>query len=486
MNTTQSFGCTKFTGGLFLSLMMLASVDNAAAQSASFSTRTHPFLGNNHIAADFNVDGKADLAGTGVTSVSVMLNSGTGTFQPKIDYPAGDQTQDLAAGDFNGDGKTDLAVSMNSPTISLALLTGNGSGTFNAPITFPNTTGFDSPAIVALDLNKDGKLDVVLAHRMQCFTAPCTISRTISVMLGNGNNTFQPTQEIDVGTGMSRIAAGDFNRDGNVDLGIAGDSAQLYTLLGVGNGTFVKQPTIILVSGGTLGVDATDIDIGDFNRDTIQDLVVAIGLNGSRTAILIGTGNGTFQPPMIITDNTLSVPQYQTVADFNLDTFQDLAITFADGTRGLMEILNGKGDGTFQPPIYYLVPPPFSSIGGGVLVSGDFNTDGKPDIALQVVGASPGLDVLLNTTAGNPTDTVAIQRAEYIVSKAKLRVNATSTNNGAVLTCFVTSTNILIGTLKNNGGGKYSAQFSWPTNPQNITVRSSLGGEASRAVTVKQ
>jgi hypothetical protein len=95
------------------------------------------------------------------------------------------------------------------------------------------------------------------------------------------------------------------------------------------------------------------------------------------------------------------------------------------------------------------------------------------------------LDVLLNSTAGNPTDTVAIQRAEYIVSKAKLRVNATSTKSSAVLTCYVTSTNALIGTLTNNGGGKYSGEFSWPTSPQNITVRSSLGGQASRAVTVK-
>jgi hypothetical protein len=464
---------------------MIFLAGNAGAQSASFTTKTYPFLGNNQIAADFNGDGKADLAGTGGTSVSVMLNKGDGTFNPKIDYAAGDQTQDLAAGDFNGDGKTDLAVSMNSPAISLSLLTGNGNGTFNAPLTFPNTTGFDSPAIVATDLNNDGKLDVVLAHRIQCFTAPCTTSRTISVMLGNGNNTFQATQEIDVGTGMSRIAVGDFNRDGIKDLSISGDQAQVFTLLGVGNGTFVKQPTIILVSGGTIGVDATDIDIGDFNRDTIQDLVVAIGLNGSRTAILIGIGNGTFQSPQIITDSTLSVPQYTAVADFNLDTIQDLAIAFGDGTRGLFEILNGNGDGTFKGPVKYLVPPPFSSIGGGTLVASDFNNDGKSDIALQVLGASPALNVLLNSTPGNPTDTVAIQRAEYSVSKAKLRVNATSTNSSAVLTCYVTSTNTLIGTLTNNGGGKYSGQFSWPTNPQNITVRSSLGGQASRNVTVR-
>jgi hypothetical protein len=247
-------------------------------------------------------------------------------------------------------------------------------------------------------VNNDGKLDVVMAHAIACFTAPCTASRLISIMLGNGNGTFQPAQHMDVGTGMSRIAVGDFNLDGIRDLGIAGDSAQVYTLLGVGNGTFVQQPTIILVSENPLGVDGTDIDLGDFNLDAVQDLVVAIGLNGSRTAILLGNGNGTFGPPSIITDATLSVPQYQAVADYNLDGFQDLAIALADGTGGLMEILHGNGDGTFQGPIYYLVPPPLSSIGGGTLVAGHFNPDSKPDIALQVLGANPALKVLVNTS----------------------------------------------------------------------------------------
>ena len=70
----------------------------------------------------------------------------------------------------------------------------------------------------------------------------------------------------------------------------------------------MQQPTITLTAD-TLGVDGTDIDIADFNGDAIQDLVVAIGLNGSRTAILIGNGDGTFRPPLILTDPTLNVPR---------------------------------------------------------------------------------------------------------------------------------------------------------------------------------
>ncbi|MDV6343152.1 VCBS repeat-containing protein [Nitrosomonas sp. Is37] len=366
------FFYSTFFWTFILGMLVFAFAVNAATQSATFTTSTYPLLGNNHIAADFNGDGKLDLAGTGTNSAAIMLNNGDGTFQAKIGYPVGGQAQDLAAGDFNGDGHTDLVVTINTPEISLSLLTGNGNGTFNAPVNFPNTSGFDSPAIVATDLNNDGKLDVVIAHQIACFTAPCTVSRTIFVMLGNGNGTFQPTQEIDVGTGMSRIAVGDFNHDGIKDLGISGDRAQVYILIGVGNGTFVKQPTITLITGNTIGVDGTDIDVADFNGDTMQDLVVAIGLNGSRTAILIGNGDGTFQQPLIITDTTLSVPQYQAVADFNGDSFQDLAIALGNGTGGLMEILNGNGDGTFQAPTYYLVPPPASSIGGGIIIAGDF------------------------------------------------------------------------------------------------------------------
>ncbi|MEP6665913.1 MAG: FG-GAP-like repeat-containing protein, partial [Nocardioidaceae bacterium] len=134
-------------------------------------------------------------------------------------------------------------------------------------------------------------------------------------------------------------------------------------------------------------------------------LVVAIALNGSRTAILIGTGDGTFQQPLIITEPGLRVPQYQAVADYNGDGFQDLALSLGDGTAGLMEIRNGNGNGTFQPAVMYLVPPLKSSIGGFAIVSADLNGDTKADIALGIVGASTALAVLVNTTGSAPPPT---------------------------------------------------------------------------------
>ena len=666
---------------------------NASAQSANFTRTDYPSLGNNHIAADLNGDGILDLAGTGLNSAAVMLGNGDGTFRAKVNYPAGGQTQDLAAGDFNGDGRVDLVVSLNDPVFSLSLLTGNGDGTFKAPVNFDNTGAQeDSPAVVATDLDNDGRLDVVLAHAIACFVSPCVAARTITVMLGFGDGTFQLPFDIDVGTGMSRIAVSDFNRDGIKDLGIAGDNSQVYTLLGVGNGTFLKQPTITLTPD-TLFVDGSDIDVADLNGDTIDDLVVAIATNGSRTAILLGNGDGTFQPARILTEPGLRVPQYQVIADFNRDGFQDLALALANGTNGLFEILNGNGDGTFDAPLLYAVPPPLSSVGGGTLVTGDFNRDGRPDIALPIIGANPGLAGLVNSTGSvsvapaygsvtatpstvvggtstlitirlvagsvapangfsfsvsssnstvlqvpstvfmpggsssvrftattravtstqsinirirnnqlgrsnltvtvtppaptpmplsllsltlsatsvvggnslqgtvrlseaapsatvvtltsssvaasvpasvtvaagastanftvntttvtattsatiggtfngvtrsatltiNPanappppsTDTVRITRAEFESSKQTLRLEATSTSSTATLQVFVTATGQLLGTLANNGGGQYLAELRVATNPQNITVRSSLGGVASAAVAVK-
>lgn len=669
------------------------SIFQISAAAQNFSRTDYPLLGNNHIVADFNGDGVPDLAGVGLNSASVMLGNANGAFRARVQFPAGGPAQDLTSGDFNGDGRVDLAVSINDPNVSLALLTGNGDGTFNAPVTFQiNTAHVDSPAIVATDLDNDGRLDLVLAHAISCFTSPCVAARTITVLLGFGDGTFQFPIEIEVGTGMSRIAVGDFNRDSIKDLAIAGDSSRVYTLLGVGNGTFLQQPTITLTAD-TLFVDGTDVDIGDLNGDTIQDLVVAIPTNGSRTAILLGNGDGTFQAPRILTEPGLRVPQFQVIADFNRDNIQDLAITLANGTQGLMEIRNGNGDGTFRAPVLYAVPPPLSSVGGGTLVTGDFNGDGRPDVGLPIIGANPGLAVLLNSTgnvvvqpalgtltatpstvaSGNSTelrislsqgvapsggftfsvsssntavlsvpssvfmpagtssvrfngtarnvtsnqssivrvrndqlgrrettvtvtpgapppapislssvtlsaasvvggnavqgtvrlsaaatsasvvnlasssgsatvpasvtvaagassatftvnttavtatttatisgtfngvarsatltinpasapppppaaDTVRITRAEFDSGKRTLRVEATSTSSSATLRVFNTATGAQIGTLSNGGGGQYRGEFSVSTNPQNITVRSSLGGVASRAVDTK-
>jgi FG-GAP-like repeat len=375
-----------------------------ATTAPTFARADYPLFGNNYATGDFNGDGSLDLAGAGGPTADVRLNNGAGTFGAIAEYAVGGPGQDVTAGDFNGDGRLDLVLTVNDPQIGLSLLTGNGDGTFGAPVTFPNTSGSGSPAVAAVDLNNDAKLDVVIAHDIACFTAPCVNTDLMSVMIGNGDGTFQPSREIPVGRGMAEIAVGDYNRDGFKDLAIGGTQGQIYRLDGVGDGTFVQQPTLIAVVDPSF-IPVTDIDVGDFNGDSIQDLVAAVPHNGSRTAILIGNGNGTFRAPLVLTDPGLRIPQQQAVADYNGDGFQDLALSLGDGNTGVMQLRNGNGDGTFQAPVQYLVPPPTSSLGGIFIASANLNGDTKPDIVLNIGGAFPSFAVLLNSTGAAPPPT---------------------------------------------------------------------------------
>ena len=498
MSNNGSWGISRI--GITFALLFVAislTQTTASAQSASFSRTDFPFLGNNHIAVDVNGDGILDLVGTGLNSAAVTLGNGDGTFRTKVEFPVGSQAQDVAAGDFNGDGRVDLVVSLSDPAISVSLLRGNGDGTFGAPVNIANSSGADSPAIVATDLDNDGRLDVVLAHAISCFVAPCFISRDITVLLGLGDGTFQQPFEIPVGTGMSRIAVGDFNRDGIKDLGIAGDSSQLYTLHGVGNGTFLQQPFITLTAD-TLAVDGTDIDIADLNRDTIEDLVVAIPLNGSRTAVLLGRGDGTFAPPNILTEPNLLVPQYQAIADFNRDGLLDLALALANGNSGLMEIRLGNGDGTFRSPTRYFTPPPQSSIGGGTLVTGDFNRDGRADLALPIIGARPALASLVNSTGNvfvqpaygsvtaNPS---TVQSGNTTAITIRLVAGAVAPSNGLTFSVQSSSSTVLsVPSSVVMSAGTSSVTFNGTarnvTSSRSVTVRVQNNQLGRRDITV--
>src|SRR6516165_6433129 len=246
---------------------------------------------------DFNGDGKPDLAVVNSYSnnVSILLGNGDGTFQIHVDYPTGAQPGSVAIGDFNGDGKLDLAV-VNSYSNNVSVLLGNGNGTFQPAVSYGTGSG-TGPAFVAVgDFNHDGKLDLAVAN---------SNSSNVSVLLGNGDGTFQTAVNYDVGGAPTSIAVGDFNHDGKLDLAVAvpvpGPSTYVSVLLGNGDGTF---QTAVNYSAG---YNPSSVAVGDFNNDGTLDLAVAN--SGSSTTVTV-----LLQSPTVSLSNTRLTYANQVVA----------------------------------------------------------------------------------------------------------------------------------------------------------------------------
>jgi hypothetical protein len=479
---------------LFLTLILLCAA-SAAAQTATFAGRDYPIIGNSHIAADFNGDGRADLAGAGI-NVRVSLNNGDGTFRPYVEYPAGGFTQDVAAGDLNGDGRADLVVTNDSEQTSLTVLLGNGDGTFGAPVGFPNVTGYDGPSVTLADFDRDGRLDAVVAHQFACFSAGCTVGDSLTLWRGIGDGSFQAPQQLTVGFAPYKVNAADLNNDGNLDLGVAGGDGGVYILLGAGDGTFRQMPDVSVVPG----VDNTDLAFGEFNGDGIADIAIAADAD-HRTVVVVGNGDGTFRPSASIQDALQERPGELTVADLNGDGKQDVLLGMAScctvGGDGMLGVLYGTGAGTFSAVTRYLVPGFVIQRGGGALIASDFNGDGKQDVALQVRGNSPGTTVLTNTT-GVPRASFSLGSVQItpssVVGGTQAEVNVLLAP-GAVAT---SSTSLTVSSSRSSVvpaptgvriiAGMTNVRFKLDTasvtTTQSVTITVSAGSGSSRSATL--
>jgi hypothetical protein len=294
----------------------------------------------------------------------------------------------IVTGDFNGDGKLDLAVAHTSDN-SVYILLGNGNGTFQAPARISVGEAIQGN-IFAGDFNNDHKLDLFLPSN--------ATGNPAIVLLGNGDGTFKPkidSSSFDVsGTYPRGWAVGDFNGDGKLDLVASlpstsvGDSGGYIILLGNGDGTF--QPGIAKTN--VLGYSRW-VAVGDFNGDGNLDLAFADGqqINGSagnaELSIALGNGDGTFQTPThyaspgLPTSDTLN-PEDVTVADVNGDGKPDCIISNYDDN---INVFLGNGDGTFKPAVGYS-PGQYPR---DVIVA-DSNGDGIPDLVVTNLGINVG------------------------------------------------------------------------------------------------
>lgn len=310
-------------------------------------------------------------------------------------------TSRVVGGDFNKDGKFDWAIAMGPRVF---VIPGGGDGNFGTAIPSTGTSSGTITNIYAADVNNDGVLDLVVTGSIS------TTQSFVATLIGNGDGTFQAPIESTFGGNIPNTGVlADLNGDGALDLAYA-NATSVQVLLGNGDGTFHSGPSSSLAQIGLAAVGA-----GDFNGDGILDLVVTVydpfttGLDFA--GVMKGNGDGSFQSLVAANGSGASFAGSITavVGDFNNDGKLDLATaiqTVGATLQGIIEISLGNGDGTFSAP--YSVPN-VTDVTTPVLLA-DFNGDGNLDLATGgfiYYGAGNGTFPTFSGRTGLPTFVLA-------------------------------------------------------------------------------
>jgi Big-like domain-containing protein/VCBS repeat protein len=338
--------------------------------------------------------------------------------------PVGFEPEISVLGDFNNDGILDIAMASNGSQ-SISILLGNGDGTFQAQTTILPSS-FGALSIAVGDFNRDGNLD--LAVVIPGDGQPGDGTGTVNILLGNGNGTFQPPQAYVVGTAPVSIATADFNGDGFLDLAVlnTGDN-DVEVLLGAGDGSFTLEQLCL-----PFFVPGTHAE----GTPTCSTATFPVGHNARQIA----------------------------TADFNVDGIPDLVVT--NSGDATVSVLLGFGDGTFSTGATVAVGPDVSDV-----VVADFNGDGFPDIAVANQGSNT-MTVLLGQGNGSfPTPPQT-----YNTGRAPIGIAVGDFNGDGSMDLVVTNIeDNSVGLFLNraDGTGTFNTQVMFPAGI--LPIRASVG-----------
>jgi hypothetical protein len=319
--------------------VLLNTGDGSFQAKRNYGTGNHPQA---VAIGDLNGDGKPDLAtantglGAGANTVSVLLNTGDGSFQAKRNYGTGNHPLAVAIGDLNGDGKPDLATANRGRAgAGVSVLLNRGDGSFQAKHDYG--FGRNASSVAIGDLSGDGKPDLAVGNWGTRFSV-------VSVLVNRGDGSFRVKR--DYATWSHSVAIGDLNGDGKPDLVAAGAAPTVSVFISKGDGSFRAKrdyPTAHYLDS---------VAIGDLNADGKPDLVTANGDVTSNVSVLLNKGDGSFQPKLDYgTGSAIRAPNWVGIGDLNGDGRPDLvtpnyyanAVSVLLNTPGLCAVQNAKG-----------------------------------------------------------------------------------------------------------------------------------------------
>jgi hypothetical protein len=409
---------------------------------------------------DFNGDGYPDIVagndGDNTVGVVVFLSRPDGSLQPGVNYNSTSSNGNLlfvAVADFNQDGKLDIAA-VDYVNGIVQIFNGNGDGTFTTGSTFAtdvsNTEPYD---LVAADFNGDGYPDLAVVNYY------AGSSSDVGILINDGTGNFKPAVPYPISSyAWHGIAAGDLNGDGKIDLALPfyfGSSVAM--LFGNGDGTFQTPETDVVLGAS----DPESVVIADLNGDNIMDMAVSLDNgSGEDVAVVLGTGNGNFGTPTLLASSlqnfNLFSPQPEFIKAADIDGDGNVDLVYANTGYGTVGILFGQGGGAFYDPVEY--PTGGSPYG---LIVADVNQDGSPDV-ITANQQGGGVTVALNASGSGTT-------GNYTITSSPANASVTA-GSSATFTLTITPSNHYNGTLTFSCGNSLPSLATCAFNPPSVAL----------------